>query len=289
MFPEDELEKLLGLVQRLSNRITQIDELGMLDASVLGEVVHPRTFNTIRRIEAGDESVLDEEEMRAELGGPETLLKQLREILNKEGAQEVVNLPDGIHSGLRREKCNGMFFYFKAPRPGGDGFRHYWRYIDAKSRKVTDNRFQIAQMIACRADEKRYIGDQDVFALQELVIQDILKGEQTLAAKSTLAGAPDKLQQSMAENVKNALRRGGVEREKAKAALHFLSEPAGKGLLSRLKETHRAWTESRDDNALIAQLLQLSLEYGKGGQDGTDGAPLDRTNLHLVCFEYISA
>ena len=54
----------------------------MLDASVLGEVVHPRTFNTLRRVRDGDVTVLDEEEARAELAGPELLLKQLKEMLN---------------------------------------------------------------------------------------------------------------------------------------------------------------------------------------------------------------
>jgi superfamily II DNA/RNA helicase len=83
MFPEKELERLLHLIERLTERIARIDDLGMLDASVLGEVVHPRTFNSIRRIREGDVSVLDEEEARAELAGPEVLLQQLREMLNR--------------------------------------------------------------------------------------------------------------------------------------------------------------------------------------------------------------
>ena len=115
MFPEAELEQLLRLVERLQERISRIDDLGLLDASVLGEVVHPRTFNTIRRIRKEDGAVLEEEEARAELAGPEVLLKQLKELLGREGSDAVVDLPDGIHSGLRRQKCYGMFFYFQAP------------------------------------------------------------------------------------------------------------------------------------------------------------------------------
>src|SRR5947209_18011094 len=107
MFPEKELEELLHLVERLSARITQIDDLGLLDASVLGEVVHPRTFNTIRRIRDEDGAVLDEEEARAELAGPEVLLKQLKDLLNRDGANVLTTLPNGIHSGLRRDRCYG--------------------------------------------------------------------------------------------------------------------------------------------------------------------------------------
>ena len=119
LFPEAELEALLHLIERLTDRISTIDDLGLLDASVLGEVVHPRTFNTLRRIRDEDGAVLDEEEARAELAGPEMLLKQLKDLLNRDGAERLTALPNGIHSGLRREKCYGMFFYFQAPRAGG--------------------------------------------------------------------------------------------------------------------------------------------------------------------------
>ena len=121
MFPEEELEGLLHLIERLTSRISTIDDLGLLDASVLGEVVHPRTFNTLRRIRAEDGAILDEEEARAELVGPEMLLKSLKEVLHREGSESITDLPNGIHSGLRRQKCFGMFFYFQSPRTTGEG------------------------------------------------------------------------------------------------------------------------------------------------------------------------
>jgi superfamily II DNA/RNA helicase len=154
MFPENELEVLLRLVERLTTRIATIDDLGLLDASVLGEVVHPRTFNTLRRILEGDVTALDEEEERAELAGPENLLRDLKDMLNRDGADQMTDLPNGIHSGLRREKCHGMFFYFQAPRSDGIGLRHFWRYVDARTHDVFENRFEIADRIACVRQEK---------------------------------------------------------------------------------------------------------------------------------------
>src|SRR6202162_744773 len=50
MFPDEGLERLLGLVDSLSRKIANIDRAGFLDASVLGETVHPQDFNTLRRI-----------------------------------------------------------------------------------------------------------------------------------------------------------------------------------------------------------------------------------------------
>ena len=60
MFPERALEDLLGLVRGLTAKIEVINQTGFLDASVLGEVVTPRDFNTLKRIADEDESVIEE-------------------------------------------------------------------------------------------------------------------------------------------------------------------------------------------------------------------------------------
>lgn len=288
VFPEKELEGLLHIVERLQDRIGQIDGLGMLDASVLGEVVHPRTFNTIRRIADGDVTVLDEEEARAELAGPEVLLKQLKEMLGKEGSREIVNLPDGIHSGLRRQRAHGMFFYFKAPRWQGEGFRHFWRYIDAKSYAVMDNRFEIAQLISCRADEPRYIGDQDVFDLQERVVQSIEREEGAATARAKIGLSPDGVQIGLAEDLKKALRNATVERGSAKQAIQFLGQPAGKALLARLRAVRTAFNEHKDDGRLAGELIELAKEYRKPEEGESGLGRVRREDLRLVCFEYVS-
>ena len=49
-FPEKELEELLKIVEILQGKISNIDESIGLDQSVLGEVIHPKVFGTIRRI-----------------------------------------------------------------------------------------------------------------------------------------------------------------------------------------------------------------------------------------------
>jgi superfamily II DNA or RNA helicase len=67
MFPDQGLERLLRLVESLSLKIADIDQAGFLDASVLGETVHPRNFNTLRRISEEDGSVIEEEEQFTEL------------------------------------------------------------------------------------------------------------------------------------------------------------------------------------------------------------------------------
>jgi SNF2 family DNA or RNA helicase len=288
MFPEDELEELLHLVERLTNRISTIDDLGLLDASVLGEVVHPRAFNTIRRIRDEDGAVLDEEEARAELAGPEMLLKQLKDLLNRDGANVLTSLPNGIHSGLRREKCYGMFFYFQAPRTG-EGKRHFWRYIDARNYEIMENRYEIAQLISCLPDEPRYIGDQDVFVLQEKLIEHLLAADREVEAKAAVPIAVDPIQQTVSEEIKDAIRRRTVDREKAKTCINFLGQPMGRALHVKLNAAHESWKASGDDTSLVEEVVMLAEQFGK--QRPADGTVkrLSREDLELICFEYVSS
>jgi superfamily II DNA or RNA helicase len=287
LFPEEELEALLHLIERLTDRISTIDELGLLDASVLGEVVHPRTFNTIRRIREEDGTVLDEEEARAELAGPEMLLKQLKDLLNRDGVNVLTALPNGIHSGLRREKCYGMFFYFQAPR-SGEGKRHFWRYIDAKTHEIMENRYEIAQLISCLPDEPRYIGDQDVFVLQDKVIEHILAADREAEAKAAAPAAVDPIQQTMSEEIKDAIRRRSVDRDKAKACISFLGQPMGRALHAKLKTAHENWTSCRNDATLIEEVVGLSEQFGKQWAADAGVKRLRREDLDLICYECVT-
>src|SRR5256714_4999044 len=119
MFPDDGLEKLLGLVESLSRKIASIDQSGFLDASILGEIVHPQNFNTLRRIEEEDGKVVEEQEQFVELVSSEFLLQNLRNLLDDRMRRMLEDLPDGIHSGLLRQTARGVFFYFTAQQNVG--------------------------------------------------------------------------------------------------------------------------------------------------------------------------
>src|SRR5262249_26452703 len=146
----------------------------------------------------------------------------------RSGADQITGLPNGIHSGMKRDECHGMFFYFQAPRADGIGKRHFWRYIDARTHEVLENRFEIADRIACQQDEPRYIGPLDVFALKDKIIDHIMRTEQESEGKAAAPTAVDPIQQAVAEELKNCLRRRTIEREPAKACIAFLGQPMGR-------------------------------------------------------------
>jgi superfamily II DNA or RNA helicase len=176
MFPERALEELLGLVRSLTAKIEVINQTGFLDASVLGEVVTPRDFNTLKRIADEDNSVIEEPESFLELASSEVLLAELQKVLSTDAQRWLTDLDDGIHSGLKRRDTKGMFFYFTAPRESGRA--HFWRYYDLQTRKIVDNRYHIMQMIACSPDTPRVpppYHEIDVFEIQDKVIESILR------------------------------------------------------------------------------------------------------------------
>ena len=113
-FPEPDLEDLLRLVATLQSKIEAIDDQGLHDASVLGETPHPRAFNEVKRIEAEDASILDEEERSLELASSEGLRLQLQQAMQQGYDQQMEELPDGIHSVRTVRGDRGIFFCFEA-------------------------------------------------------------------------------------------------------------------------------------------------------------------------------
>jgi hypothetical protein len=94
---------------------------------------------------------------------------------------------------------------------------------------------------------------------------------------------------ALAEEVKNVLRRGTVDRAKAKAVLQWLDQPAGKALAARMKQIRQQWTEHGDDARLIDDFAALAEEYRKPPEGGDRPEPLRKEDLHLVCFDYVSS
>jgi hypothetical protein len=182
-----------------------------------------------------------------------------------------------------------MFFYFQGPRTDGIGRRHFWRYIDGKTHEILENRFEIADRIACLPDEPRYVGQLNVFALQDKVIEHILSAEQEAAAKAAAPTAVDPIQQTVTEELKNSLRRRTIDRERAKTCIAFLGQAMGRALHLKLREIYEQWASSHDDTGLISAVCVLADQFAKDRQPSRNLNRLERNDLDLICYEYLSA
>jgi len=289
MFPDEGLERLLGLVASLNRKVTDIDRQGLLDEPVLaGQIVHPRNFNTLRRIRDEDNEVVEEEEDFAELASNESLLRTLQNFLDAQGRQVVEDLPDGIHSGLHRPAKKGMFFYFKAEAQCGQD-QHFWRYYDLETEDIIDNRWVIANLIACEQDTPRVVADYDAFEIQERLIEHVLESQRAQAALEKAPAKPDPLQTTVATVLRDQMNRPDLDRGDVIAALKFLSVPMTGVQVRELREAHRQYQESGQTAELLAAVLDLRETYGQNGKErpasGTE--PIKREDLRLICFDYI--
>ncbi|MPY67189.1 helicase [Deinococcus sp. SDU3-2] len=175
VFPEEGLERLLGLVERLQLRIADIDRTVGLDASVLGENISKRSFEELRRIRAEDRSVLDELEAESELSAGDEMRLPLIAALQHLGLGDVEEMPLGLHSVHRAPAgARSVFFAFRA------GDRVLWRVYpvgeDAAARSVLTSKRDIYRLIEAQPTDARQSepADLEVYPYLDRAVKDVL-------------------------------------------------------------------------------------------------------------------
>jgi superfamily II DNA or RNA helicase/HKD family nuclease len=151
--PEDALERLLRLMERLWEKLERINRSVGLDASVLGETPNPMDFNTLRRIAQEDRGVLDELEADSELTIGEFLMQDLMQFLKRVGEERLSQIPYGV--GTVREGKEGIKGFFAAFR-NRKTLQHYWLFEpegDA-GRKVIKAKLEAIKPIRSTEDEQ---------------------------------------------------------------------------------------------------------------------------------------
>lgn len=294
MFPERALEALLGLVRSLTAKIDVINQTGFLDASVLGEVVTPRDFNTLKRIAEEDSTVIDEQESLLELVSSEALLAELQKVLSTDAQRWLTNLDDGIHSGLERREARGVFMYFTAPREQGRS--HFWRYYDLGTRRITDNRYQIMQIIACGPETPRFpppYADIDIYDVQERIIASIVSDTAQQEAAAVVNKPVAEEQTIVSQILSTQLSNPAYDRAELRELRAFLKQPLVGAVVQQLRQALQAYSQTNDPAALISTLRTVHEQQGSPPPEAlaasSPAKTITREQLRLVCFEYIYA
>jgi superfamily II DNA or RNA helicase len=306
MFPDEGLERLLRLVQSLSLKIAEIDRNGLLDASILGEIVHPQNFNTMQRIEEEDGSVIEEQEQFAELVSSEFLLQNLKELLEQGMRQQLEALPDGIHSGHTRAGAKGVFFYFttkerKRKNSSSAGpvlpevkKQHFWRYVDLTTpgNDVEENRYLITSLIQSEPNTPRVVplpDEVNIFEIQERVIASILRTSAEQAAREEAPKLLDPIQQTVALILRRYLNHPAVERQDVIAALQRVNAPQPRVYVKMLRKAHQSFMRNGQVQDLLNAVLSISEreQVVKPEKKTVGQGLLRREDLKLICFEYV--
>ena len=171
LFPQHGLEELLGLVERLQNRIRDIDRTVGLDASILGEAISTRSLEQLRRLRDEDQDIIDELEREIELVSTDEMKFPLMLYLQQMGMEKIQSIPKGIGSGITREtgRPSGTFFAFQA------NDRHFWRVYTHDGEVISDKR-RIFRYLHVPPDEQRTMpAGFNIYDLIDDATKDVLK------------------------------------------------------------------------------------------------------------------
>ena len=204
------------------------------------------------------------------------------------------SLPDGIHSGLTKAGAKGVFFYFQA-RAKEDEKLHFWKYFDLKDQTIIDNRYILANLIACQRDTPRVV-DPEIFRtdfdLQERVIADILQSEEEKRALEVAPRSVDPIQQTVATALQSYLNHPDVNRREAIEIIRFLNQPMLAVQVRRLRQIHREFQTKSDVKLLLTALEEMHKTIG-GEQVLRESAEkskqLRREDLRLICFDLLTS
>jgi hypothetical protein len=287
-FPEKGLESLLRLVERLQQRIRDIDRTVGLDASVLGEIIHPKSLEELRRIKAGENQVMDELERASELLSADEMKLPLLMYLQAVGAETLSEIPLGIHS-VKRASTAGVFFAFRARE------RHFWRFYPADGSAPLSDIRRIFRMLQCSREEPRLDHDHPVFEAVERATDDILRDLQSLRTaqriRPQMTGANKKFydainQMSLFGEVPAELR-GRINQVLQNISLKMFERDP------KLKSILQAYQADENPNPqILAEQLDaffVDNELYREVIEPTVLEQIKKDDLQLVCYEIFGA
>lgn len=297
-FPEEELEELLKLVEILQNKIINIDKSVGLDETILGEEIHPKVFGIIRKIKDKNTKIFKELESEV-FGGGERFYQPLKDYLKNQGREELDKIPYGAHSGLKKNKISGIFFYYKY-----NGDFHFWYLYEVSSGKVITNKTDIIDYINCKEKETRVIPNffEKIYEVNKIVVEDIKNIYTEINLSQTQDSKRKELSKSSSTNFVNKIiveiegeiddymdefpNDQFIEKFWEPVKTKLTNIPPTKKRLQILRKIWREYKKDKEWKRMIKELSNFLIEKGvfRKSVVGT----FDRSKLKIIAIDFIS-
>lgn len=237
-FPEDALESILKIVERLYEKLDSINRSVGLDVSVFGEIPSPKDFGYIKRIYEEDKEILDELEGLSELTIGEFLKEELLNFIKETGKDKLEKIPNGVGSVCKKEGYKGVFVAFK------DNERHYWCYYDLKTNKIIENKLEIIRIIKCSPKEQPISYEFNPYEIIKKVKDYLIARLKSQQIRPPKLKAPQK-------QIVNWLQTQGSS---VSDLIEYFSNPLPEIYLFRLR---KIWDTKFDKSTLLAELRKF--------------------------------
>ena len=132
------------------------------------------------------------------------------------------------------------------------------------------------------------MGDCDVFAIQDRVIDEILDSVREQQAVEAAPRVLDPLQQTVITLLRGYLNSPAVKRAEVREAMQHLRSPMPHTAIRDLRRAYEQFQRDQSIEQVIGHIHSTgTVEPEAGSSDSDTQAPLSREDLHLVCFDYV--
>lgn len=292
--PEDRLEDLLNLVDRINNKIKYITETVGIESKILteDEIIKDKVFNdedtdSLRKLSNAenksafidklevqkDDMIPTEEYMREDY---KTFI--LYHDLNK---TRVEKIPNGICSIKKSDTYKGVYMYYKI------GDEDFWLFYDSINDNYITNKAKIYQIIS----EGSYLDIKPLKRDIDIDVERILhKGKdfvnervQNIIQSQIAVTRISKVQKDIAERIENmffkAKYRSRITEEQRKIR-QKIKKPLHRGTLMKLRDLE---IESMSDDELLESLDEILSYIELDKLDNGDN--LRDKEIELICYE----
>ncbi len=285
-FPDRELDTLLDLEANLRRKIAQANAAVGVETAVLPgdssvEHVFDDTRAEIDRIASEDQTYIDEKEAELDAFSGEVFREELRQALMAAREDELRALPWGIGSGFRSAKALGVVFAARA------GTRIEWRYVPLDEGELSADRLALLGVARCTPATLRALPDDvraRLFELWNAAREAILKDRQDELDPAQRAAAVPKAQRDAVALLLNATT---VEPAVQERVIEALQAPWPLTVSRSL----RTILDRRDatDRAKAEQVVAFVETEGLRAPRVVVEPPVTRDDIHLVCYQVVSA
>ncbi len=231
--------------------------------------------------------------------GGERFYQPIKDFLKKKGIEELEKIPFGVHSGLKKNKISGIFFYYKY----AEDF-HFWYLYDVNTQDIIKNKTKIIDFIACPPSEKRVVPDffERVYDINKTVLEDIertykeieLSQTQDSMLKELSRSSSSKFIKSMITEVELQIddylsefpEDNSIEKLWEPVKSKLIAIPYTKHRIQELRKSWRLYKKKGDWKYLIKELSAFVIEKGIHKKSFIESYNSEK--LRLITVDFIS-
>jgi superfamily II DNA or RNA helicase len=292
--PEKELNSLLGLMEKLETRIKKAKETIGTEATILGEIENPKTFNAvITRMSRNDNTLIDELEAQAEaLPSDVGAFQMILMYIKNEGSKKLEAIPLGKKSG-KNSGVNGVILFYRETGDAEGIHLVFYDYDQSKCIRYNEVNWTLNE-VACGTDEELVlplIGDA-AFKHFEKVDQEareyILPNVNAACTAASTFKIRLRYQALLVNEILAAYKEGEVDMDLANKVYSTLNKRNLPAYEDEFERIYKDYLRHKNRGEMVKELNLIIEKYRIRRTENLHPKIIKPEDLELVCYTYLS-